>query len=109
MAAPVRAWFRHVGLFDICPGSTGDAASQAVHAVNHPTHEAVRFEKEFYPKADAILLTSFNEWPETTVVEPSSSWKDPYAYLKIVAEWRGIPFTPPPRPRVAHELRGHQE
>jgi hypothetical protein len=23
--------------------------------------------------ADAILLTSFNEWPETTVAEPSSS------------------------------------
>jgi hypothetical protein len=23
--------------------------------------------------ADAILLTSFNEWPGTTVVEPSSS------------------------------------
>ena len=32
-AAPVRAWFRHVGLFDICPGSTGDAASQAVGVI----------------------------------------------------------------------------
>ena len=46
--------------------------------------------------ADAILVTSFNEWPETTVVEPSSSWKDPYAYLKILAEWKGVEFTPPP-------------
>ena len=37
-------------------------------------------------QADAILLTSFNEWPETTIVEPSSSWKDPYQYLKIIAQ-----------------------
>ncbi len=35
-AAPVRAWFRHVGLFDICPGSTGDAASQAVGVIGGP-------------------------------------------------------------------------
>jgi hypothetical protein len=34
--APVRAWFRHVGLFDICPGSTGDAASQAVGVIGGP-------------------------------------------------------------------------
>ncbi len=47
--------------------------------------------------ADAIMLTSFNEWPETTVVEPSSSWADPYQYLKILAEWKGIPFVTPVR------------
>jgi len=35
-AAPVRAWFRQVGLFDICPGSTGDAASQAVGVIGGP-------------------------------------------------------------------------
>ena len=34
--APVRAWFRHVGLFDICPGSTGDAANQAVGVIGGP-------------------------------------------------------------------------
>jgi hypothetical protein len=48
--------------------------------------------------ADVVLLTSFNEWPETTVVEPASSWPDPYLYLKIVAEWKGVTFTPPPLP-----------
>ena len=48
--------------------------------------------------ADAVLLTSFNEWPETTVVEPSSSWSDPYDYLRILAEWKGIAFTAPPLP-----------
>lgn len=48
--------------------------------------------------ADAILVTSFNEWPETTVVEPSSSWPDPYAYLKILAEWKGLRFDPPAIP-----------
>jgi hypothetical protein len=49
--------------------------------------------------ADAILVTSFNEWPETTVVEPSSSWPDPYGYLKILAEWKGLAFAPPAPPR----------
>jgi hypothetical protein len=34
--APVRAWFRHVGLFDICPGSTGDATNQAVGVIGGP-------------------------------------------------------------------------
>lgn len=48
--------------------------------------------------ADYLLVTSFNEWPETTVVEPSSSWPDPYLYLRILAEWKGLPFAPPPLP-----------
>jgi hypothetical protein len=47
-------------------------------------------------EADAVLLTSFNEWPETTIVEPSSTWSDPYLYLKILAEWKGVTFHPPP-------------
>lgn len=49
--------------------------------------------------ADVVLLTSFNEWPETTVVEPSSSWPDPYLYLRLVAGWKGMVFIPPPLPR----------
>jgi hypothetical protein len=52
-------------------------------------------------RADVVLLTSFNEWPETTVVEPSSSWPDPYLYLKILATWKGVTFAQPPLPRVA--------
>lgn len=48
--------------------------------------------------ADVALLTSFNEWPETTIVEPSSTWPDPYCYLKLLAEWKGVPFAPPPLP-----------
>lgn len=51
--------------------------------------------------ADVILLTSFNEWPETTIIEPSSSWSDPYRYLEIVAEWKGVSFVAPPLPRIA--------
>ncbi len=47
-------------------------------------------------RADFIMVTSWNEWPESTVVEPSSSWPDPYLYLRILAEWRGLTFTPPP-------------
>ncbi len=44
--------------------------------------------------ADYIMITSWNEWPESTVVEPSSSWEDPYQYLKIIAEWKGVVFNP---------------
>lgn len=48
--------------------------------------------------ADFIMVTSWNEWPESTAVEPSSSWDDPYQYVKILAEWKGLPFTLPPTP-----------
>ncbi len=51
--------------------------------------------------ADFIMVTSWNEWPETTIVEPSSSWPDPYSCLKILAEWKGVSFTPPPLPTMA--------
>jgi len=50
--------------------------------------------------ADAILLTSFNEWPETTIIEPSSSWSDPNFYLKTLAEWQGLSFVAPPLPQL---------
>lgn len=49
--------------------------------------------------ADYLMITSWNEWPETTVIEPSSSWPDPYLYLKVLAEWKGVTFTPPPLPK----------
>ena len=42
--------------------------------------------------ADFIMITSWNEWPETTVIEPSSTWPDPYLYLKIIAEFQGKDF-----------------
>jgi hypothetical protein len=48
--------------------------------------------------ADFVMVTSWNEWPESTVVEPSSSWPDPYHYLKILAAWKGVTFTPAPPP-----------
>ncbi len=52
-------------------------------------------------KADYVMVTSWNEWPETTVVEPSSTWPDPYQYLKILAQWKGVPFVAPPLPKAA--------
>lgn len=52
--------------------------------------------------ADYIMITSWNEWPETTVIEPSSSWSNPYLYLKILAEWKGLaPFAAPPLPKAS--------
>ncbi len=40
--------------------------------------------------ADYIMITSWNEWPETTVIEPASTWEDPYRYMKIIAEFQGV-------------------
>jgi hypothetical protein len=49
-------------------------------------------------KPEVAVVCSFNEWYEMTEVEPSATWKDPYLYLKLIAEWRGRPWTPPPLP-----------
>jgi hypothetical protein len=46
--------------------------------------------------ADFIMVTSWNEWPESTVIEPSATWPDPYLYLKVLAEWKGVTFAVPP-------------
>jgi hypothetical protein len=81
----------------------------------HPGHNNSRFNKTPYvmdrrdgqtlrdylkaatdAQADFVMVTSWNEWPETTIVEPSSSWPDPYQYLRILAEWKGVAFEPPP-------------
>lgn len=48
--------------------------------------------------ADFIGITSWNEWPETTIIEPAMTWGDPYQYLKIVAEFQGKKFVAPPLP-----------
>jgi hypothetical protein len=83
----------------------------------HPGHDNSFFRDDFYvmPRregqtlwdflraaedadADFIMVTSWNEWPETTVIEPSSTWEDPYLYLKILAEWKGVKFRIPPEP-----------
>lgn len=49
-------------------------------------------------KPDIALICSWNEWLETTQVEPSRGWDDPYLYLKIIAEWRGKEWKTPPLP-----------
>ncbi|MDH7569069.1 MAG: hypothetical protein QHJ73_05730 [Armatimonadota bacterium] len=52
--------------------------------------------------ADLIGITSFNEWPETTAIEPALTWPDPYQYLKIVARFQGRAFVPPALPDPAY-------
>lgn len=83
----------------------------------HPGHDNSHFRDDYYrmprrdgqtlkdflraakdARADIVMVTSWNEWPETTIIEPSSSWEDPYQYLKILAEWRGVQFEVPPLP-----------
>jgi len=83
----------------------------------HPGHDNAHFRDDYYriPRndgrtlkgylraaqeagADIIMVTSWNEWPETTVVEPAATWEDSYRYLKIIADWKGIQFKAPPLP-----------
>ena len=91
----------------------------------HPGHDNSRFNPQPYvmPRrdgqtlrdylraaddagADFILLTSWNEWPETTIVEPASTWADPCLYLKILAEWKAHRFVEPQGPPcVAEQAR----
>jgi hypothetical protein len=54
---------------------------------------------------DWIIITSFNEWPEGTYIEPSQAYGD--RYLGLTAEWagrfksgEGQVYTPPPAPAV---------
>jgi len=49
-------------------------------------------------KPEVAVVCSFNEWFEMTEVEPSSTWQDPYLYLKQLARWRGKQWKTPPLP-----------
>ena len=59
--------------------------------------------------ADYVLVTSWNEWPETTVIEPAATWADPYQYLKIIAEVNGVNFEKPAEPGRARGVRAREE
>ncbi len=50
--------------------------------------------------ADFIEITSWNEWPESTVIEPALTWADPYLYLRIIAKFQGKKFIIPPLPQL---------
>lgn len=50
-------------------------------------------------KPEIVMVCSWNEWLETTQIEPSATWDDPYLYLKILADWRGLKWKQPPLPR----------
>lgn len=92
-------------------------AGRAAFLPAHPGHDNSKLQQEPYviprddgatlrgylraaeeARADAVVLTSFNEWPETTQVEPAMTDDDPYLYLRILAEWKGRRFRQPPEP-----------
>jgi len=50
-------------------------------------------------KPEIVLVCSWNEWLETTQIEPSATWHDPYLYLKTLASWRGKEWRQPPMPK----------
>jgi len=62
---------------------------------------------------DWVIITSFNEWPEGTYIEPSQTYGD--RYLGLTAEWAGrfksgeaIAYTPP-APSGPSALQGESE
>ncbi len=82
------------------PGLDNTAVSDAPLAVPRRDGELLRTFLHTIDdaKPDVAMVCSFNEWLEMTEVEPSSTWQDPYLYLKIIAEWRGKKWKAPPLP-----------
>jgi len=110
-----------VGKYRYMTGLAHTAGKKTLLPV-HPGHDNSRFSPQPYvmPRrdgqtlrdylraaedagADFILVTSWNEWPETTIVEPARSWPDPYLYVGILAEWKGIRFVTPREPASVAE------
>lgn len=117
---------RHEDLVDEYRHIAGQAhaAGRRVVLPVHPGHDNTRWRADGYrmPRrdgdtlrdylraatdagADAILVTSWNEWPETTVVEPAATWDDPYLFLRILAAWRGKAFEVPEGPPAPDRQR----
>ena len=60
-AAPVRASFNHVGLFDLCPGPAGDAATQPAGVMGGPLLS--NFSVGFELPRSADRYASMTLWP----------------------------------------------
>jgi hypothetical protein len=60
-AAPVRALFDHVGLFDLCPGPTGDAATQPAGVMGGPL--LANFSTNFVLPRRSSQSASMTLWP----------------------------------------------
>ena len=100
-------------LLPVHPGHDNSRFRDQPHAYIMPRREGQTLRDYLRAATDAgadyIMITSWNEWPESTIIEPSSSWPNPYLYLEVVAEWRGVRFTAPPLPPgaapVQHPLK----
>jgi hypothetical protein len=80
-----NSYFRDDGDFYVMPRRNGQTLRDYLRAASDAG-------------ADYIMVTSWNEWPESTVIEPSADWDDPYHDLRILAQWRGKEFVPIPPP-----------
>jgi len=49
-------------------------------------------------KPDYLLIQAWNEWHEGSQIEASTSYSEPYLYLKLLAQKLGITFVDPPLP-----------
>ncbi|MCP4640254.1 MAG: hypothetical protein GY851_07480 [bacterium] len=95
----------HKAMLPVHPGHDNSKIQEAPYVIPRDEGETLRgyLRAVTDAKADAVVVTSFNEWPETTVVEPARTWDDPYLYLRILAEWKGKRFVPPPLPKGTRE------
>ena len=90
----------HAVQLPLSPGHDNSAVNPKPFIV--PRHNG-RILKRFLRAIDAAkpevaVVCSFNEWFEMTEVEPSATWKDPYRYLELLAQWRGKKWKTPPLP-----------
>jgi hypothetical protein len=49
-------------------------------------------------RPDYIVIQAWNEWHEGSQIEASTSYSEPYLYLKLMAQKLVIPFVDPPLP-----------
>jgi hypothetical protein len=106
MAAPAKRRGKSV-MLPVHPGLDNSRIQEGSYVIPREDGETMKgyIRAAENTGADALILTSFNEWPETTVVEPAMTWDDPYRYLRVLAEWKGRAFVPPPVPRGRAVLR----
>ena len=89
-------------MLPISPGRSNFAASDEPIIVSRRDgaqyRDSIRAAKAAGP--DIIAVRSFNEWQEMTGIEPSTTYRDPFMYLKITATIRGAKWKTPAFPSL---------
>jgi hypothetical protein len=101
-ATEVRGAGKRVQL-PISPGHDNTSVSSEPCAIPRENGATLRAFMDAVDSArpEIAVVCSFNEWLEMTEVEPSATWADPYLYLKLLAEWRGLRWREPELPQAS--------